>query len=111
MNRATALSIISNSTGLGYFGTSTAGSNNMYNISLTSGLSDLFGIPVVIDSNMSNGDVLLGDPSAIHLNFAGDVEFSNWLDRDSLTEKFQIACAAGAGAETASCVLGSNSIS
>lgn len=112
MNQKTCLSIIANSTGTAYKASDdSAASNGIYNVSIADGLTQIFGIPVSIDSNMSDGDVLYGDPSAIHMNFAGDVELSNWMDRDSLTEKFQIACAAGAGVETASFVFGSNSIS
>lgn len=113
MNQKTCLSIIANSTGTAYKASDdSAASNGLYNVNIADGLTKIFGIPVSIDSNMSDGDVLYGDPSAVHMNFASDgVELSNWLDRDNLTEKFQVACAAGAGVETAAFVFGANSIS
>ena len=107
MNRATSLAIIENSTGL----ISSTGSNGMFNIDVISGMTKLLGIPVVIDSNVAAGDILYGCGPAVHLNVAGDLVFNNWLDHDSLTEKMQVACAAGAGCETGAFVKGSNSIS
>lgn len=112
MNQKTALSIIKNSTGTVLTPSDdTAVSSGMYNVNVTNGLEKIFGRAVVIDSNMSDGDVLYGDGNAVHMNFSAPVELSNWLDRDSLTEKFQVACAAGAGCEVGAFVRGANSIS
>lgn len=105
MNKATVLSIIENSTG----NVDASTSNGMYNVSVIDGLTRIFGVPVVEDSNVSTGVIYYGNPSAVHFNIAGDVDFDNWRDRDSLTEKFQVACAAGAGCEVGAFVRGSNS--
>lgn len=105
MSRATSLALVNNSTGLC---TSTV-SNGMYNVDLISGFESFLGVPIVIDSNIATGDILYGNANAVHLNVAGDMFLNNWLDHDSLTEKMQIACAAGAGCETGAFVKGSNS--
>lgn len=107
MNKATVLSIIENSTG----NVDASTSNGMYNVSVIDGLTRIFGVDVVEDSNIADGTIYYGNPNAVHFNFAGDVEFSNWRDRDSLTEKFQVACAAGAACEVGAFVKGANSIS
>lgn len=107
MNKATILSVIQNSTG----NTDSNASNAMYNVSVLDGLARLFGTQVVEDSNAADGVVYYGNPNAVHMNIAGEVELSNWRDRDALTEKFQVACAAGAGCEAGAFVKGANSFS
>ena len=112
MTQATNLAIIENSTGYALQASDDAAvSNGQYNVSVVDGLTKLFGVPVVIDANMSDGDIFYGKADAVHMNIAGNIELANWLDRDSLTEKFQVACAAGFGVEAYSFVKGSNSIS
>lgn len=107
MNKATILSVIQNSTG----NLDSDNSNAMYNISVLDGLTRLFGTQVVEDSNLADGVIFYGKPDAVHVNIAGEVELADWLDRDSLTEKFQVACAAGAGCEVGAFVKGANSFS
>ena len=107
MNKATILSVIQNSTG----NTDSNNSNAMYNVSVLDGLARLFGTQVVEDSNLANGVIFYGKPEAVHLNIAGEIQLANWLDRDALTEKFQVACAAGAGCEVGAFVKGANSFS
>lgn len=107
MSKATALAIIKNSTG----NVDDSVSNGMYNVSVLDGLTRIFGVPVVEDSNLAFGTIFYGKPDAVHMNFAGEVELANWLDRDSLTEKFQVAAAAGAGCEAGAFVKGASSIS
>lgn len=107
MSRATALSIVEGSTGVIDASNHT---NGMYNIDPVSALDKMFGVPIVIDSNIAAGDILYGNPAAVHMNFAGEVMFNDWMDHDSLTEKLQIACVVGADAEIGSFVKGSNAI-
>lgn len=106
MNKSTALSVLENSTGKA--GASV--SNEMFNFSVVDGIDKIFGVPVVIDSNMADGEVLYGLASAVHMNFAGPVELNNWVDHDTMTEKMQVCCAVGAACEPEAFVLGANSI-
>ena len=106
MNKYTALSVLENSTGKA----SETVSNDLFNFNVVDGIDKIFGVPVVIDSNMADGEILYGLASAVHMNFAGSVELNNWVDHDTMTEKMQICCAVGAACEPEAFVLGANSI-
>lgn len=106
MSKSTMLSLLQIST----TGETVAG-NAFYTLSVLDGLTRLFGTQVIEDSSLTYGTIFYGDPAAVHMNIAGNVELANWLDRDSLTEKFQVACAAGAACEVGAFVKGANSFS